>query len=103
MSNSPLSLDEARKLEDQYLMTTYARQPVLFVRGEKCRLYDDAGRSYLDFISGIGVNVLGYDHPRVRRVLAEQASLMHTSNLYYHSYQGQLAEKLVKASGLVPQ
>lgn len=100
MSNSPLSLDEARKLEDQYLMTTYARQPVLFVRGEKCRLYDDAGRSYLDFISGIGVNVLGYDHPRVRRVLAEQASLMHTSNLYYHSYQGQLAEKLVKASGL---
>ncbi len=93
-------LDHIKLLEGQYLMSTYARSPVLFVRGKNSTLFDDTGKSYLDFISGIGVNVLGYDHPRVRRVLRESASLMHTSNLYYHSYQGPLAEKLAKASGL---
>jgi acetylornithine/N-succinyldiaminopimelate aminotransferase len=72
----------------------------MFVRGKASKLYDDKGKSYLDFITGIGVNVLGYDHPRVRRTLREQATLLHTSNLYYHPYQGQLAERLVKASGL---
>jgi acetylornithine/N-succinyldiaminopimelate aminotransferase len=93
-------LDHIKLLEGQYLMSTYARSPVLFVRGKNSTLFDDAGKSYLDFISGIGVNVLGYDHPRVRRVLRESASLLHTSNLYYHPYQGPLAEKLAKASGL---
>ncbi len=81
-------------------MQTYARNPVMFVRGKGSTLYDDRGKAYLDFIAGIGVNVLGYDHPRVRRVLKEQANLLHTSNLYYHQYQGLLAERLVKASGL---
>ncbi len=98
-SESP-TLDQTQQLESQYVMPTYARGPVMFVRGKASMLYDDKGKSYLDFISGIGVNVLGYDHPRVRRVLREQASLLHTSNLYYHPYQGQLAERLVKASGL---
>jgi len=93
-------LDHIRSLETQYLMPTYARSPVLFVRGKNSTLFDDSGKSYLDFISGIGVNVLGYDHPRVRRVLRESAKLMHTSNLYYHSYQGPLAEKIAAASGL---
>ncbi len=100
MSNEGFDLAKVQQLESQYIMPTYARQPVLFVRGEGCTLFDDKGNSYVDFISGIGVNVLGYNHPRIRRVLAEQASLMHTSNLYYHPYQGQLAEKLVQASGL---
>lgn len=98
-SGSP-TLEQIQQLESQCLMQTYARGPVMFVRGKGSTLYDDRGKGYLDFISGIGVNVLGYDHPRVRRVLREQGNLPHTSNLYYHPYQGQLAEKLVKASGL---
>lgn len=91
---------EIEQLEAQYLIPTYARASVMFVRGKASTLYDDAGKAYLDFISGIGVNVLGYDHPRVRRVLREQGDLLHTSNLYYHPYQGQLAERLAQASGL---
>ena len=101
LTESPaLTLDYIRELEGKYVMQTYARNPVLFVRGKNSTLFDDRGKPYLDFISGIGVNVLGYDHPVVRRVMREQASLLHTSNLYYHPYQGQLAERLVKASGL---
>ena len=94
------ALEQTRQLESQYVMGTYARNPVMFVRGKGSTLYDETGKAYLDFISGIGVNVLGYDHPRVKRVLKEQCNLLHTSNLYYHPYQGQLAERLVKASGL---
>lgn len=99
-STTPFTLEHARELESQYVMPTYARNPVMFVRGKGSTLYDDTGKTYLDFISGIGVSVLGYDHPRVKRVLKEQGNLLHTSNLYYHPYQGQLAEALVKASGM---
>lgn len=95
-----VTLDYIRELESKYVMQTYARNPVMFVRGKNSMVFDDKGKPYLDFISGIGVNVLGYDHSVVRRTLREQASLLHTSNLYYHPYQGQLAERLVKASGL---
>src|SRR5262249_19044340 len=94
------ALEQIQELEARYLMQTYARGPVMFVRGKGATLYDDKGKSYLDFIAGIGVNVLGYDHPRVRRALRDQANLLHTSNLYYHPYQGQLAERLAQASGL---
>src|SRR6266511_3532025 len=94
------ALEQIQQLEARYLMQTYARGPVMFVRGKGSTLYDDKGKSYLDFIAGIGVNVLGYDHPRVRRALRDQANLLHTSNLYYHPYQGQLAERLAQASGL---
>lgn len=95
-----ITLEQVQQLESQYVMQTYARNPVLLVHGKGSTVYDAAGKAYLDFISGIGVNVLGYDHPRVRRVLREQGDLLHTSNLYYHSYQGQLAERLAKAAGL---
>ncbi len=94
------SLESIRDVEARYLLHTYARSPVLFVRGKACTLFDDKGKAYLDFISGIGVNVLGYDHPRIRRVLREASKLMHTSNLYYHPYQGPLAERLATASGM---
>jgi acetylornithine aminotransferase/acetylornithine/N-succinyldiaminopimelate aminotransferase len=93
-------LQRVRELEGRYLLNTYARSPVLFVRGKNSTLFDDQGKSYLDFISGIGVNVLGYDHPRIRRVLREASKLMHTSNLFYHPYQGPLAERLSRASGM---
>ena len=88
-------------LEAQHVLQTYKRQPVVFVRGEGARLFDENGRSYLDFISGIGVCVLGHAHPGLAAVIADQAkTLIHTSNLYYHPLQGKLAAKLAAMSGL---
>ena len=88
-------------LEAQHVLQTYKRQPVVFVRGEGTRLFDENGRGYLDFISGIGVCVLGHAHPGLAAVIADQAkTLIHTSNLYYHPLQGQLAAKLASMSGL---
>ncbi|MEP7342506.1 MAG: acetylornithine/succinylornithine family transaminase [Acidobacteriota bacterium] len=98
--NTAITFEQVQQLESQYLMQTYARAPVMLVRGKGSTVYDDAGKAYLDFIAGIGVSVLGYDHPRVRRVLREQGDLLHTSNLYYHPFQGQLAERLAKAAGM---
>ena len=95
-----VDLASIQRLESQYVMPTYARSPVLFVRGKGSTLSDDRGREYLDFIAGIGVNVLGYDHPRIRRILRDASKLMHTSNLYFHPYQGPLAERLARASGM---
>jgi acetylornithine/N-succinyldiaminopimelate aminotransferase len=70
-------------------------------RGKGCYVYDSEGRRYLDLISGIGVNSLGYAHPRITKVIRQQAGLLiHTSNLYYHEYQGRLAERIAKISGL---
>ena len=88
-------------LEAQHVLQTYKRQPVVFVRGEGTRLFDENGRGYLDFISGIGVCVLGHGHPGLAAVIADQSkTLIHTSNLYYHPLQGQLAAKLASLSGL---
>ena len=88
-------------LEAQHVLQTYKRQPVVFVRGEGSRLFDENGRAYLDFISGIGVCVLGHAHPGLAAAIADQAkTLIHTSNLYYHPLQGQLAAKLAAMSGL---
>jgi len=88
-------------LEARHVLQTYKRQPVVFVRGEGTRLFDAEGRAYLDFISGIGVVVLGHAHPGLASVVADQAkTLIHTSNLYYHPLQGQLAARLAALSGL---
>ncbi len=88
-------------LESQYVLQTYARLPVVLTRGRGCYVYDANGKRYLDLISGIGVNALGYAHPRITRAIREQAGrLLHTSNLYYHEYQGRLAEKLARVTGL---
>jgi acetylornithine/N-succinyldiaminopimelate aminotransferase len=88
-------------LEAQHVLQTYKRQPVVFVRGDGARLFDENGRAYLDFLSGIGVCVLGHAHPGLAAVIADQAkTLIHTSNLYYHPLQGQLAARLAAMSGL---
>jgi acetylornithine/N-succinyldiaminopimelate aminotransferase len=88
-------------LEKQYLLQNYARYPLILHRGKGCYVYDTSGKRYLDLIAGIGVNALGYAHPRLTKVIREQAGLIvHTSNLYYNEYQGPLAERIVKASGL---
>jgi predicted acetylornithine/succinylornithine family transaminase len=96
-----LTLDEIKALEAQHVVTTYKRQPVAFVRGHGSRLYDVDGREYLDFISGIGVASLGHAHPGLASAIADQAAtLLHTSNLYYHPLQGQVAARLTQLSGL---
>lgn len=88
-------------LEREYLLQNYARYPLALHRGKGCYVYDLQGNRYLDLISGIGVNSLGYAHPRITKVIRQQAGLLlHTSNLYYHEYQGRLAERLAKVSGL---
>jgi predicted acetylornithine/succinylornithine family transaminase len=88
-------------LEKQYLLGTYARFPVVFAKGKGVFIEDINGKKYLDMVSGLGVNALGYSHPRIVKVIRDQAAkLIHVSNLYYNQYQGPLAQKLVEASGL---
>jgi predicted acetylornithine/succinylornithine family transaminase len=88
-------------LERDYVLQNYARYPLVLARGKGCYVYDLEGRRYLDFIAGIGVNALGHAHPRILAVIREQAGLLiHTSNLYYHQYQGPLAKRLAEMSGL---
>jgi predicted acetylornithine/succinylornithine family transaminase len=88
-------------LEKQYLIQNYARLPLVLHRGKGCYVYDTAGKRYLDLIAGIGVNALGHAHPRLTRVLRQQAGRMiHCSNLYYHEYQGPLAARIARAAGL---
>lgn len=88
-------------LERDYLLQNYARYPLVLARGKGCHAYDLAGKRYLDFITGIGVNGLGHAHPRIVKVIREQAGLLvHSSNLYYHQYQGPLAKRLCRMSGL---
>jgi acetylornithine/N-succinyldiaminopimelate aminotransferase len=88
-------------LEKEYLLQNYARYPLVLARGKGCYVFDTDGKRYLDLVSGIGVNALGHAHPRITKVLREQAGLLiHSSNLYYHEYQGLLAKKLAEVSGL---
>ena len=85
----------------QAVMPTYARMPVSFVRGEGSRLYDAAGKEYLDALTGIAVCGLGHAHPKVAAAVAEQAStLLHTSNLYRIAPQERLATRLCAIAGM---
>jgi acetylornithine/N-succinyldiaminopimelate aminotransferase len=95
------NLQEIIEREQQYLLQTYNRYPVAFERGKGVFLFDLEGKKYLDFLSGLGVNALGHAHPRIVKTIRDQsARLVHISNLYYHEYQGLLAEKLTRLSGM---
>jgi acetylornithine aminotransferase/acetylornithine/N-succinyldiaminopimelate aminotransferase len=97
------SSSDASILRDagRYLMNTYRRPPIVFVRGRGCYVYDHRGRKYLDFLGGIAVNALGYAHPRLVRVMRrESARAVHVSNLFHHPFQGPLARKLAAWSGM---
>jgi acetylornithine/N-succinyldiaminopimelate aminotransferase len=95
------AIEEIMELEKSYLLQNYARYPLVLRRGKGCYVYDLNGKRYLDLLAGIGVNALGYAHPRILRVIREQAGLLiHTSNYYYHEYQGPLAKRLAEISGL---
>ena len=94
-------IDDVVGRESRHVLQTYRRQPVTFVRGQGVRLFDAEGREYLDLLSGIGVAALGHAHRGLARAISEQAdTLMHTSNLFFHPLQGQLAERLANLSGL---
>src|SRR5678815_3176641 len=96
-----MQLSHVKELEQKYILGTYARHDVLIERGSCAYLVDAANKRYLDLLAGIGVNALGYNHPRVKQVLRKQIKRpLHISNLFYHEYQGRLAEKLCKLSGL---
>ena len=96
-----MNLSATIRTEKKLLLPTYDRQRVLFTRGRGVYLWDSAGKRYLDFLSGIGVNALGHAHPAIQKVLKQQAGkLIHTSNLFYHEYQAELAKRLTKSSGL---
>jgi len=93
--------DQVVELERRTLLQTYNRYPVAFEKGKGVFLYDFEGKKYLDFVSGLGVNALGHAHPRIVKTIRDQAAkLIHISNLYYHEYQGRLAEKLTSLSGM---
>ena len=96
-----MSLASVIRSEQKLLLPTYDRHRILVDRGRGVYLWDASGRRYLDFLSGIGVNALGYGHPRIQSVIKRQASrLIHVSNLFYHEYQSELAKRLTKYSGL---
>ena len=96
-----MKLEALIRSEARLLLPTYERQPVLFTRGRDVYVWDENGKRYLDFLSGIGVNALGYGHPAIQATLKRQASrLIHVSNLFYHEFQSQLAGRLTEISGL---
>ena len=88
-------------VEKEHLLQVYRRGSVVFDRGRGCRLFDTNGRGYLDLISGVGVASLGHAHPKLAAAVADQAQrLVHTSNLFFHPLQGELAARLATLSGL---
>jgi acetylornithine aminotransferase/acetylornithine/N-succinyldiaminopimelate aminotransferase len=95
------TLEQLQAAEAKLLLPTYERNPLRFVAGKGVYLEDEAGEKYLDLLSGIGVNALGYGHPVIEETIAEQSKkLLHISNLFYHSGQAELALRLTEMSGL---
>ena len=96
-----MSLETTTRMESELLVPTYERQPILFVKGRGVYLWDAKGKRYLDFLSGIGVNALGHAHPAILKAIRRQAGrLIHISNLFFHEYQAELAQRLTKISGM---
>lgn len=96
-----MNLASVSRMEAKLLLPTYERQPILFVRGRGVYLWDSQGKRYLDFLSGIGVNALGHNHPAIKSAIKRQAGrLIHVSNLFFHEYQAELAKMLTQISGL---
>ncbi len=91
----------AKKKADKYHFDLYGRYPIALVKGKGSKVWDDERNEYIDALAGIAVNSLGHCHPRIVKTIQKQAErLMHVSNFYYNEPQSDLAEKLVKLSGL---
>lgn len=96
-----MPLKHIKQLEQKYLLGTYNRHDILVERGNGPYLIDRNNKRYLDLLAGIGVNTLGYNHPKITRLLRKLIKRpLHISNLLYHEHQGQLAERLARLSGL---
>ena len=96
-----MSFEDIKKLDDAYVMHTYGRYNLAIDHGKGAICYDPAGKSYIDFTSGIGVNSLGYCDLAWAEAVSQQAhKLQHTSNLYYTAPCGKLAKKLCKRTGM---
>lgn len=96
---SGTSLENLLDRAQSVLMSNYSRQQLAISRGAGCRVWDQSGREYLDFVAGIAVNVLGHAHPAVTNTIARQAiELVHCSNLYLNANQVLLAERLVETA-----
>jgi len=94
-----VTLAELQDLERRYAIGTYVRNPVQFVRGAGCRLWDDEGHEYLDFLAGISVLNVGHCHPRVAEAVREQVGeLTHVSNLYYTEPGLRLMQRLSESA-----
>lgn len=92
-----MSLSTQKSLESHYVMHTFGRSEVEFVRGEGMKLYGDDGREYLDFLAGIGVCCLGHEHPVITAAIKKQADkLVHVSNYFYIEHRGEVAALLSK-------
>jgi acetylornithine/N-succinyldiaminopimelate aminotransferase len=96
-----MKLEAIRAAEAKLLLPTYERNPILFVEGHGVYLVDERGEKYLDLLSGIGVNALGYGHPAITAAIDRQShKLVHLSNLYFHEGQAELALRLTERTGL---
>ena len=96
-----MKLEAIQAAEAKLLLPTYERNPILFVDGAGMHLIDDSGARYLDLLSGIGVNALGYGHPAVVETINRQSrKLVHISNLYFHEGQAELAMRLTERAGM---
>jgi acetylornithine/N-succinyldiaminopimelate aminotransferase len=96
-----MKLEAIRAAEARLLLSTYERNLLLFERGEGVHLVDEKGERYLDLLSGIGVNALGYGHPAIEEAISRQSrALIHSSNLYFHEGQAELALRLTERTGM---
>jgi acetylornithine aminotransferase/acetylornithine/N-succinyldiaminopimelate aminotransferase len=100
MSQTQIAQTAAEAAYDSYVLRNYGRPAITLARGAGCRVWDDGGKRYLDFASGIAVNAVGHCHPRWVKAVSEQAAtLAHVSNLYRNPLQGELARRLVGHAG----
>ena len=91
------NFDVIKERDKKYFMNTYSPVDIAFVKGEGCYLTDSEGKTYLDFLAGIAVNALGYNHPVFTDALVEQAKKVTViSNYFYSEPRGLMAEQLVK-------
>src|SRR6266704_4421927 len=102
MTTTDINQRDWVSLEHKYYQSTFKRQPVTFVRGKGTRVWDSDGKSYLDLVAGIAVNVLGHCHPAIVQAVQHQVTqLVHVSNLYYNVRQIELAEQLsIQSNGM---
>jgi acetylornithine aminotransferase/acetylornithine/N-succinyldiaminopimelate aminotransferase len=94
-------LEEIQAAEARLLIHTYDRFPVLFVAGEDVHLIDEHGNRYLDLLSGIGVNALGYGNKVIEEAIAKQSRiLINASNYYFNDKMADLAERVTRITGM---